>query len=463
MKAETTHVISQFADDAALFLTFSEECINAAIETLTRVECNTGLRISYEKTCIYRISSLKHTNAKVYTLKQLQWSDGDINMLGVKIKNEKIQNSEDLDSAICKIRSVMDTWHNRFLTLTGKIVLINTLMGSLFICKMSVLPEMTEKQLKQIDGIIKEFLWPKGKIKIPLKVLSNSKRKGGLKLNDFRKRHKALKLQWIKKLSESESLSSYVYVWISPIIGEKIWECNLSKNDVRKLLNNNTPTYWHDVLLEWAGVHFCEPQSYEIITQQIIYYNSLIKIGGEMIDPLCDLCKNGIHCVKQLVLENGTLMAWEEAKRNFGFPPTSWLNYYKLVQAIPSMWKTILQNNSNHCENIVVRYDTLVKKQVASRFLYQVLINQEEANMYNYAVKWYSMVKRNDLLCMNEFFKLFRKIEITTSWVKLRDFQYRLLLGKIFVNDVLYKWKIKNSAECDWCDIDVQSTSQYVS
>ena len=60
---------------------------------------------------------------------------------------------------------------------------------------------------------------------------------------------------------------------------------------------------------------------------------------------------------------------------------------------------------------------------------------------------------------MNEFFKLFRKIEITTSWVKLRDFQYRLLLGKIFANDVLYKWKIKNSAECDWCDTDVQSTS----
>ena len=81
-KLKCTHVISQFADDTAIFLSFSEECLEETLATLARLERNTGLKISYVKSTIYRLGSLKGSDAKYYTLKPLQWSDGDLEILG---------------------------------------------------------------------------------------------------------------------------------------------------------------------------------------------------------------------------------------------------------------------------------------------------------------------------------------------------------------------------------------------
>ena len=65
-------VITQFADDTGLFLTYTEKCINEVLSTLALIESNTGLKVSYEKTCVYHIGSLKNTNAKYYTIKPIQ-------------------------------------------------------------------------------------------------------------------------------------------------------------------------------------------------------------------------------------------------------------------------------------------------------------------------------------------------------------------------------------------------------
>ena len=86
-----THVISQFADDTTLFLTYDLITVNETVKTLTYIEANTGLVISYDKTTVYRIGSIKESNVKFITEKTLSWSSGDIEMLGVTIKNGPLQ------------------------------------------------------------------------------------------------------------------------------------------------------------------------------------------------------------------------------------------------------------------------------------------------------------------------------------------------------------------------------------
>ena len=39
---------------------------------------------------------------------------------------------------------------------------------------------------------------------------------------------------------------------------------------------------------------------------------------------------------------------------------------------------------------------------------------------------------------------------------KYRDFQLRLLHNKIFCNNILFHWKIKDSQKCDYCEIEKQ-------
>ena len=50
----------------------------------------------------------------------------------------------------------------------------------------------------------------------------------------------------------------------------------------------------------------------------------------------------------------------------------------------------------------------------------------------------------------NEYELAFTSLYKITNNTKLRNFQYRLLLNHIPVNDMLYKWKIENS-ECNSC------------
>ena len=53
--------------------------------------------------------------------------------------------------------------------------------------------------------------------------------------------------------------------------------------------------------------------------------------------------------------------------------------------------------------------------------------------------------------------KFFTRIYRITDIVKLRNFQYRLMLNKIFTNDILCKWNITATSVCDMCDSgDVQ-------
>ena len=91
-----THVISQFADDTTLFLTYDITTVEETIKTLTHVEANTGLVISYEKTTVYRVGSIRESDVKFITAKQMAWSSGDIEMLGVVIRNGLHQDSNSL-------------------------------------------------------------------------------------------------------------------------------------------------------------------------------------------------------------------------------------------------------------------------------------------------------------------------------------------------------------------------------
>ena len=80
---ELEEILSQFADDTSLFLKWDQDCLNALCEVLSQIEANIGLRVSYDKTTLYRIGSLSKTSARLYTAQDFKWSNDDIHVLGV--------------------------------------------------------------------------------------------------------------------------------------------------------------------------------------------------------------------------------------------------------------------------------------------------------------------------------------------------------------------------------------------
>ena len=67
-------IMSQFADDTSAYLSYEKITINEFLNTLHRVEQQTGLQISFEKTSMYRIGSLANSQAKLYMTRQVNWT-----------------------------------------------------------------------------------------------------------------------------------------------------------------------------------------------------------------------------------------------------------------------------------------------------------------------------------------------------------------------------------------------------
>ena len=179
------YLISQFADDMDLYLPFEKTVLNAVIDTFSEIETNTGLTISYDKTALYRIGSLANTDAKIITKKELCWTNQPVNTLGIDLYSSKKEMLVNLEKIILKVDTVSRLWYYRSLTLMGKILVVNTLIMSLFIYKLMVLPEIPSDIMKKIEKSIENFIWNGKKPKISLQILQEEKVNGGLGLTNI--------------------------------------------------------------------------------------------------------------------------------------------------------------------------------------------------------------------------------------------------------------------------------------
>ena len=70
----------------------------------------------------------------MYDIDQVAWSIEDINVLGVTITHEDLldKNYKAIEE---KDKTVLNSWKNRDLTLTGRVLVVNTLIASLFVYK----------------------------------------------------------------------------------------------------------------------------------------------------------------------------------------------------------------------------------------------------------------------------------------------------------------------------------------
>ena len=94
----------------------------------------------------------------MYDLEQYKWSNRDINVLGVIIAHEDII-EKNYQILLDKTKKTLMAWYNRGLSLMGKVQVINTLVASLYVYKMMVLPTIPNYILKRVETFIRDYLW----------------------------------------------------------------------------------------------------------------------------------------------------------------------------------------------------------------------------------------------------------------------------------------------------------------
>lgn len=134
------HKLAQFADDTNAFLKFDRVTILEFEQTLIHFEETTGLQINYDKTCLYRIGSLAHSDAKIITTKPFVWTNGPIRILGLTIDHDlKNMFDANVNDLLDKTAKRCQQWHYRGLSLMGKVLVLNSLCASLFVYRLTAL------------------------------------------------------------------------------------------------------------------------------------------------------------------------------------------------------------------------------------------------------------------------------------------------------------------------------------
>ena len=432
---ELRNLLSQFADDTAAFLSYDQLSVDSFAEILRRVETEMGLKVSYEKTVLYRIGSIKNSNARLYTARNFAWSNDAIETLGVTLNSNGTVDRQNFTKVIEKLRQVCSIWYNRLLTLMGKVLVINTLMGSLFVYKMMSLGNMDNDQLEEAIKIIQEFLWNGKKARISYSTLIKRKDQGGLRLVDLQVKQKTLKIAKIFSLLDDIYFANEAYAALCPHIRTMIWECNLRSADAQTLFKDSD---WKETLVAWAEINFKEPENKAEVRKQIIWWNSCVKIGGKPVAWSTWINKNIIF-IEDLLEENGSFKRHDDLGVN-------WLEWESLTHSLPQLWYFLLEHGDETREPTSL-YSKLKQLKKPTRRIYDTLINDSRV-VSKYRERW----REDDLIFPEENYQnSFLKLYSITNNTKLRDFQYRLLLNKLVTNKHLQQWGKRNDEMCTFC------------
>ena len=330
---EIMQLLNQYADDTDISILNEEKSFNRVMYHLENFGRHTGFKLNYDKTTVYRVGSAKEANAKHYTGKELKWTKESINVLGVDIAQTdeevlKINYEKLLKSS----QQTINRWENRNLTLIGKVEVINTLVASLFVYRMTSLPAIPAYISEKFNKMIEEYIWNKAKPKIPLEVLQSLPEDGGLGLVDIVRKDMAIKASWVKMVMEDKYPEGRVYNYLIPELEGNIWCCNIAPHDVREMPISNK--FWKDVLYAWATYHYTAEKEQE---QQIIWWNSNIRVQNKPI-WYAECAKRGLMYVEQLYQEMGKeWISDEEALAKYALDT---MRFNAIKSATPVEYKT---------------------------------------------------------------------------------------------------------------------------
>lgn len=349
-----------------------------------------------------------------------------------------------------KIEGILMSWQTRGLTKIGKVQVINSLINSLFIYKFQCLPNPKEDFFIQYKKRIRDFIWDNKKATISYNKLILSKDKGGLQLRDLKMVNTSLKIANFRKLFLPIKPFWVQYLRsIIPLSDDHLKIINMQEKD---MAHNLGKSIFADMCSAWSKINFWTPNTVVEIYNQLLWFNSHIKIKGKWFFE-ADMYALGINKVIDLFdLDTGRFYTFDEFKTMFPFSKTNFIDYYRIIKAIPAEWKNILLRNepSLQSQSRTQWLDKFLKPKVKpARMAYFKL----QENLPN-KIESLLLIWNTDLKIKMQTENLeshFKRIDRITLQTKLRFFQYRLLNKALPTNVLISKWVPENDGKCYFC------------
>lgn len=316
-----------------------------------------------------------------------------------------------MDLLLEKAKRIFDVWLARDLGLIGKILVINALIMSLFVYRLTVLPALSKDYIYKINQIWSHFLWNNKKPKIAWKIVTAPKTMGGLGLSDIHKRDLSLKTQWVSIYFKDETIRFLADWSLSNKIGEFLWHCNIHPKDCRFLTPNRG--FWYDVLKAWCKFNYVPIIGVDKIKDQVLWFNSDVKKNGKIFIDMY-MFNNGIRTVSDIMNQDDELLTTKQFSNKY--PNINILNYLALVKAISLDWKRALNWGTLSSENFKPKVQIAQTEASVVRIAYQSFhtnyyLLQDKMN------KWEQMLSTE--VWPQDFIKVLRNMWAITNFSKL--------------------------------------------
>jgi hypothetical protein len=255
-----TYKISQYADDTVIFLNDEDSLKNVFIILDIFTKCS-GLKANREKSEAIWISASSNYKHKPLGIK---WPNTPIKCLGIYLQNDHQKLIDDnFNRVLEKIENILKLWCLRKLTLTGRIVIINTLIISqmIYLCLVLHTPD---KIITKFNKLILDFLWDRKPAKVKYTSMINSIESGGLKLQDLGCKIESLKLKWLKLLINTDyeaPWKTYLNTKFKYFGINEILYYNMDKNDYPILSDK----FYAEMFKTWSKIHYNKPTNVEDI------------------------------------------------------------------------------------------------------------------------------------------------------------------------------------------------------
>ena len=187
----------QYVDDSNSMLK-SKENISQFLHIMYRFEKTSGSKMNMHKSVGLTI----HENMEE-VVEDLRLTAGPAKVLGVPLgKNKNMK--EFWESLIAKMKTKLDIWKSRDLSLEGRSYLIQSIAVSQILYAIEM-QHIDEKHIKEIDKIIWDFLWCGKKCTIARNICTLPRHMGGLGLADLKTKIKVKRVNWIIRMLKDHS------------------------------------------------------------------------------------------------------------------------------------------------------------------------------------------------------------------------------------------------------------------
>uniref|UniRef100_A0A4W5LRK9 Reverse transcriptase domain-containing protein n=3 Tax=Hucho hucho TaxID=62062 RepID=A0A4W5LRK9_9TELE len=450
-------LIHQYADDTTITVR-DEESVKRVIDCFKVYGKASGAKVNMDKSIVMYIGKTNEGNFNFKEVKDY------FKVLGVFL-GVKDKEARDLtwSGVINKVRKVVNMWRGRSLRLKGKVIVINSLLMSVFIYVMNVL-DMPEWVLSELNKILVDFLWDGKGVKIAFKTLIADYEEGGLKLVDLRVRKIAIRVKMVRKYLYDE----LDYGW-KKFFKEYLQEVGrMGDNGLlmcfKKEMLGNLPLFYREVFEAWGN--FLPSISYECtilenILNQPIFLNPKIKYNEMML--FCKyFMRAGMRQIGDIVYEvipgflpfnaiyDNVIEVDDEISKT-----TVDNMYKKILGCIPGEWVALINNE------VVKRARGLPVLYYENNGEKHVLSGLKVSMVYRKCILKEIKVPASEKVWL----KVFVNIDVKSIWknvnvkynsIECEDNDFKLKHNRIFTNVVLHQINRNIKRECDICGVGVE-------